>query len=67
MPREHFEEWMEKESAQCGDEDANAELAPLIAEGLKLAPVPVKGADKEKSLKDQMAWTRDQVSDQVTE
>ena len=60
-PRSNFEEWKSKEVGDCGDEDANDLMRPLVQAGLAMEKKKVKLSEKEKTFKDKMAWTRDQV------
>ena len=61
-PAANFKMWREAEVLDCGDLETNDMMGPLVQQGLDM-PVDkkVKISDKEKNLKDQMAWTRDQV------
>ena len=51
----------QEETKDCGDVGANAHLVPLVKAGLAMPEFKVKINEKEKTFKDRMAWTRDQV------
>ena len=73
MPRKHFDDFCSgdpkagklAEVEECGDADAVPLAQACVKEGMTLAVVAEKEFKKmtllEKGLKDQMAWTRDQV------
>ena len=65
MPRQHFDDFQQKEIADCGDEDAVPMARRCVEEGMKRPTVAEKEFKKatanEKGFKDQMAWTRDQA------
>ena len=73
MPRKHFDDFCTGNSKlgklaeveECGDADAVPMAQACVAEGMTRAAVADKEFKKmtllEKGLKDQMAWTRDQV------
>ena len=62
MPREHFDAWQGEELKDCGDDEANTRMPPLLAKGLATAPAKLKVPELKKPLKDQMAGARDQAS-----
>ena len=65
MPREHFDLFRHREMEDCGEEQAGPMVAAAFKEGMKLKKIEDKvfklAMVKEKTLKDEMAWTRDQV------
>ena len=61
-PAINMAKWKDVESKDCGDEEANAIMEPLIKEGeAKKHDPKVKIPAEEKVFKDKMCWTRDQV------
>ena len=61
MPAEHLQTWRSKEIYECGDTEASEMLVPLVAEAILGKAVKVEPPAGDKTFKDKMAWTRDQV------
>jgi hypothetical protein len=61
MPAEHLQTWRSKEIYDCGDTEASEMLVPLVAEAILGKAVKVEPPAGDKTFKDKMAWTRDQV------